>query len=393
METQCCIVGGGPAGVVLSYLLARRGVSVTLLEAHQDFDREFRGDTLHPSTLELMAQLGLADELLALPHTKARELTFRTPAGTFTPVNFGLLRSPYPFVTLMPQSQFLEFLSGHARQYEGFDIRMGANVRDLLQHEGVTCGVRYDGGNGEHEVRAPLVVACDGRFSRLRKAAGLEPIKTSPPMDVLWFRLSRRPGDLDVLNARIGGGHLVVILPRVDHFQLGYVIMKGSYHELRDSGLAALRTSLAELIPELADRVDELHDWKQIAPLSVESNRLPTWHQPGLLFLGDAAHVMSPVGGVGINLAIQDAVVAANVLTGPLLAGRVTAANLAAVQRRREWPTRVIQRFQSLVQKRVIQVALDPQVRFTVPLFFRLPWLRRLPARLIGIGLRRVRVE
>jgi 2-polyprenyl-6-methoxyphenol hydroxylase-like FAD-dependent oxidoreductase len=378
---------------VLSYLLARRGVSVVLLEAHHDFDREFRGDTLHPSTLELMAQLGLAEELLSLPHTKAHELTFHTPAGPFTPVDFKLLDSPYPFVTIMPQAQFLEFLVGHARDYDGFDIRMGANVRDLLPYDGSTRGVRYEYGDGAQEIRAPLVVACDGRFSRLRKAAGLEPIKTAPPMDVLWFRLSRRPGDSETLNARIGAGHLVVMLPRVDHFQVGYVIMKGSYHELRKSGLAVLRASLAELCPEFADRVDELQDWKQIAPLSVESNRLPKWYQPGLLFLGDAAHVISPVGGVGINLAIQDAVVAANVLTDPLKQGRVTAAHLAAVQRRRAWPTRLIQGFQAVIQKRVIQVALDPQARFTVPLLFRLPYLRRLPARLIGIGPRRVRLE
>ena len=392
-ETSCCVVGAGPAGVVLSLLMVRAGVSVTLLEAHKDLDRDFRGDTLHPGTLELMQELDLADELLRIPHAKLHKFGFQTSTDSLTVADFGRLNTPFPYVAMMPQVHFLEFLTKRASQYPSFHFVMGANVQDLVEENGVYRGVRYRSEDGMHEVRSRLVVAADGRFSRLRKAAGLEPVKTSPPMDVLWFRLPRRPGDQLGTTFRVRRGHFLVVLERKDDWQLGYVVLKGSYRDIRESGLERLQESVADLAPELADRVARLNDWTQIAPLSVESSRLAKWYLPGLLFIGDAAHVMSPVGGVGINYAIQDAVAAANVLTDRLKSGHVNENDLAEVQRQRFFPTRVIQAFQTLVQNRIIRQALKPDARFTIPLFLRLPWVRTLPARLIAFGIRRARLS
>ena len=270
---------------------------------------------------------------------------------------------------------------------------MGAHVRELISDEGVCRGVRYWGEGGDAgELRAPLTVAADGRFSRLRRLAGLEPVRSSPPMDVLWFRLPRLDGDTQGFGGRIGQGHMLAILPRENHFQLGYVIVKGSYAALREDGIEKFHTSLACLAPEFADRVSSIKSWGDVSILPVESSCLKRWHLPGLLFIGDAAHVMSPVGGVGINYAIQDAVVAANLLSGPLRAGRVTEQDLARVQSQRYLPTRFIQRFQAFIQERVIRTALDPDALFTPPALFRLPWLRRLPGRIVGFGLRKVHV-
>lgn len=399
-ETTCCIVGGGPAGVMLGFLLARRGVSVLVLESHKDFDRDFRGDTLQPSTLEVLDQLGLADRLLAaIPHGQIRSMKVATPAGDLPLADMGRLSTKYPYVATLPQAQFLAFLVEEARRFPGFELALGANVQRLVREEGEVRGVRYRGqDNGWHEVRAALTVAADGRFSKIRSLAGLEPVKTSPPMDVAWFRLPRREEDPHDLGAiTVHNGHLAVVLERAEEWQVGYVILKGSFQQLRAGGLELLQRSFAELVPWLADRVGLLTDWKQISVLSVESSRLERWHEPGLLLIGDAAHVMSPVGGVGINVAIQDAVEAANLLAAPLKEGRLQEQDLAAVQARREWPVRVVQGFQERVQKLIVAQALQPDKPFQLPLLLRillrLPVVRNLPARIMAFGPRRVRVE
>ena len=386
---------------MLALLLARRGVDVTLLEAHPDFDREFRGDTLHPSVMEIMDQLGLAEKLLELRHTKVRTFTLQTASGPFTPVDLSRLDTKYPYITLMPQTSFLEFVTGEARRYPNFRLVMGARVRELIEEDGVVRGVRYEAEDGRHEVRAVLTVGADGRGSRVRRLAGFEPVKTSPPMDVLWFRLPRKEDDPEGIVGRIGRGHIAVMIDRDDHWQAGYVIPKGAFPELRQSGIEELRRGFGELIPEYADRVTHLEDWRQVSLLSVESSRCPRWYRPGLLLIGDAAHVMSPVGGVGINYAIQDAVAAANVLAEPLresqrrLVGLDTK-YLAAVQRRRELPTRLIQRLQALVQQRVLAPTLSSETPFSPPLPVRLllraPFVRGIPARLVAFGLWRVRL-
>ena len=401
-RTTCCVVGGGPGGAVLALLLARAGVGVTLLEAHPDFDREFRGDTLHPSVMEIMDQLGLADRLLELPHTEARSFTLQTVSGPFTPVDLSRLNTKFPYITLMPQTSFLEFITGEAKRYPNFRLVMEARGRELIEEDGVIRGVRYESEDGPHEVRAVLTVGADGRGSRVRRLAGFEPVKTSPPMDVLWFKLPREEGDPEGLIGRFGRGHIAVMLDRQDYWQAGYVIPKGTYPELRREGIESLRRGFAELIPEYADRIEHLKDWKQASLLSVESSICPRWYRPGLLLIGDAAHVMSPVAGVGINYAIQDAVVAANALSRPLKRSQerlvdLDVRHLAAVQRRRELPTRLIQRFQALIQQRVLAPTLRSNEPFAPPLFLRLlirvPIVRNIPSRIIAFGLWRVRAK
>jgi len=401
-RATCCVVGGGPGGAVLALLLARKGVDVTLLEAHPDFDREFRGDTLHPSVMEIMDQLGLAERLLTLRHSKASTFTLQTAYGPFTPADLSRLKTKFPYITIMPQTNFLKFVVGEAKKYPSFRLVMGARVRELVEEDGVVRGVRYENEDGRHEVRAALTVGADGRGSRVRRLAGIEPIKTSPPMDVLWFKLPREPGDPEGLVGRFGRGHIAVMLDRDDHWQAGYVIPKGSFPELRHEGIGELRRQFAELIPEFSSRVKHLTDWRRVSLLSVESSRCPTWHKPGLLLIGDAAHVMSPVAGVGINYAIQDAVAAANILVGPLRESQERLVNLnekylAAVQWRRELPTRIIQTVQAQVQRGVLAPALRSSEPFSPPFLLRLlpkiPVLRDLPARLIGYGVWPVHVE
>jgi 2-polyprenyl-6-methoxyphenol hydroxylase-like FAD-dependent oxidoreductase len=396
-ETTCCIVGGGPGGAILALLLARKNIPVILLEAHEDFDRDFRGDTVHPSILEIMDELGLADSLLELRHSKIRNATFMTPNGPLVIADFGHLKTKFPFIALIPQVHFLEFIVNEAKRFPSFQLTMGARVEELIEEDGVVRGVRYREKDGWHEIRAHLVVGADGRSSRLRHLTGMEPVKTSPPMDVLWFRVPRKPTDPEGLLARVSPGHIVVMLDRLDEWQVAYVILKGSYQQLRNAGLEALRHSLVETVPEFVDRAVDLKDWKQIAILAVESSRLRRWYLPGLLLIGDAAHVMSPVGGVGINYAIQDAVVAANVLTAALREGKVGARELREVQRQREWPTRIIQKLQSIIQRRVIAGALNTNQAFQLPFLarflLRIPYLRDLPARIIAFGVKRVRVK
>ncbi|HYR92128.1 MAG TPA: FAD-dependent oxidoreductase [Terriglobia bacterium] len=398
-QTSCCIVGGGPGGAMLALFLARRGVPVTLLEMHKDFDREFRGDTIHPSVMEILDQIGLADKLHEIPHTKVTGPTIQFADGPFRPFDLGRLKTRFPYILLVPQARFLEFITGEAAKHPQFKLVMHANVQQMVEKNGVVRGVRYLAPDGWHELRATLTVGADGRFSLLRRLAGFEPIKTSPPMDVLWFQAPKLPGEPEITGGLFGGigrGRILVMLERTDHWQAGLVFPKGQYQELRAKGVEAVRQSITEIEPRFARHAEFLTDWHQLNLLSVESSRCPIWHKPGLLLIGDAAHVMSPVGGVGINYAIQDAAVAANVLTKPLLAGSVSEADLAEVQRQREWPTRAIQAMQSFMQKNLIGGALRAQTAMNVPwqfrLFFRIPILRDLPARMIAFGARRVRL-
>jgi 2-polyprenyl-6-methoxyphenol hydroxylase-like FAD-dependent oxidoreductase len=396
-ETGCIVVGGGPAGAVLALLLARKGVRVTLLEAHGDFDRDFRGDTLHPSVLELMDELGLAERLHRLPHSKIHTGTIMTDEGPTVLADFRRLGTRFPYIMMLPQKDFLDFIVGEAKRHPSFGLRMGARVEGLIEEGGAVRGVRYEDGEGEHELRAALTVGADGRGSRVRHLGGFEQVKTSPPMDVLWFRIPRLDGDPEGGVAYFRGGTGLVMLNRGSQWQVAHLILKGGFRDVRAAGVEALRNRLKSAAPEYAERFDVLREWKQVSMLSVESSRVTRWHRPGLLLIGDAAHVMSPVGGVGINYAIQDAVVAANVLAEPLRRGALSEEDLAEVQRQREWPTRLIQALQTRIQKRVIAAALDPRTTFRVPFILRtllrLPGLRTLPARVIGLGFKRVRVR
>jgi 2-polyprenyl-6-methoxyphenol hydroxylase-like FAD-dependent oxidoreductase len=396
-HTQCCIVGAGPAGAMLALLLARKGVNVTLLEAHRDFDRPFRGNTLNPAVLQIMEQLGLRERLLQLRHTKITRFVVQTDAGPVTFADFGRLPTSAPYVMMLPQAHFLKFLLSEAQRYPNFRLVLGARVEQLIEEGGVVHGVRYRTGDDWHDLHATLTVGADGRFSRLRRLAALETISSAAPIDVLWFMLPRAPHDPHDAGAifRFGKQSLLVLMDHFDHWQVGYIMAKGSYPELKARGIEAFRRSICDMAPELADRVAHIDDWRQCSLLSVASDRLRRWYKPGLILIGDAAHTMSPVGGVGINMAIQDAVVAANLLTASLQKDHVDTATLAEVQRRREWPTRVIQACQSFLQRRVVTQAFASTEPFKLSPLLRLglclPLLRMVPSWLIAFGASRVR--
>ena len=396
LETRCCIAGGGPAGMMLGLLLARAGVDVVVLEKHADFLRDFRGDTIHPSTLEVMHQLGLLDEFLALPHQEIRELTGIVGGERLQIADFSHLPVRCPFIALMPQWDFLDFLARHARRHPGFALHMSTGVGDLLYQDGRVAGVRATAPDGPLEIRADLIVGADGRDSTVRAAARL-PVKTlGAPMDVLWFRLPKRAGVTSGVLGRIEAGRIFVMLDRGDYWQCGFVIAKGTLEDIRARGLEAFRADVARLVGAPVEP-GVLRDWNEVKLLTVRVDHLTTWFRPGLLCIGDAAHAMSPVGGVGINLAIQDAVAAANVLAAPLRARGVGRDDLARVQRRRAWPTRVTQGIQVLVQNRVVRRVLESRrpVRpaLAVRLLGRYPRLRRLPGRLVGLGVRPERLR
>jgi 2-polyprenyl-6-methoxyphenol hydroxylase-like FAD-dependent oxidoreductase len=399
-RTTCCVVGGGPGGMMLAFLLARQGVPVTLLEAHKDFDRDFRGDTIHPSVLEILDQIGMAEPLLKLRHVKVYGPTLRIANSDFNPIDLRRLKTKFPYIMLLPQTKFLDFLAEEAKCYPEFHLQMVANAGELIEENGMVRGVRYQSTDGWHEVRALLTVGADGRFSKIRHLAGIEPIGTSPPIDILWFHLPHLPTEPDSSDRVLGGvsrGRILVVFDRFEYWQVGFVFPKGHYQELRAAGLEAFRRSIVEVEPRFADHVSAITDWRQCSLLSVESSRCPVWWKPGLLLIGDAAHVMSPVGGVGINYAIQDAVVAANLLTEKLKRGQVGPEDLARVQKEREWPTRVIQALQSFVQKRLIAAVLTSQnvgkIPWSVRLFFHIPYVRDIPARVIAFGVKRVRLS
>lgn len=389
VETTCCVVGGGPAGIMLGYLLARAGVDVTVLEKHKDFNRDFRGDTVHSSTLQLMHELGILEDFLKVPHQRLTSAGGVYGDFAFRAADFSSLPTHCKFVVLMPQWDLLDFLSAKAKQFPGFHLRMLNEAVDLIHEGGQIRGVSAKAPEGATEIRADLVVGCDGRHSLTRQAAHFEVLEQGVPIDVLWFRIPRHGNDPENLFGNINYGSAMILIPRGDYFQTAQVIRKGSFEQLQHRGIEAFRENVRKIAPFLGDRVEELRDWEQVKLLSVQINRLRNWHRPGLLCIGDAAHAMSPVGGVGINLAIQDSVATANLLADALRERRVTEAMLGRVQQRREFPTRVTQFLQVQAHKGLQTVFRNPgpavapwQLRAAVSI----PGVQKLTARIISLG-------
>jgi 2-polyprenyl-6-methoxyphenol hydroxylase-like FAD-dependent oxidoreductase len=391
LATTCCVVGGGPAGMMLGYLLARQGVRVTVIEKHRDFFRDFRGDTVHPSTLELFYELGLLEALLSVPHQKLDSLGGMFGDFEFHAVDLRHVPSHCKFVALMPQWDFLDFLSSQAKRFQHFDLRMEHEATGLTTDAGRITGVEVRTPAGMVEIQADLVVGCDGRYSLIRDAAQLEVSEFGVPIDVLWFRLSRQASDPEQLFGNVNYGQVLVLINRGDYFQAGMIIEKGSFEKVKSAGMDGFRERVRRIAPYLGDRVQELQSWDQIKLLTVRINRLRKWHRPGLLCIGDAAHAMSPAGGVGINLAIQDAVAAANLLAGPLREGRPNEAQLAMVQQRREFPTRVTQFLQINAHRAFSWIFQRPgplQAPWQLKVAVRLPGVQRVMGRVVGIGVR-----
>jgi 2-polyprenyl-6-methoxyphenol hydroxylase-like FAD-dependent oxidoreductase len=388
--TTCCIVGGGPAGMMLGFLLARVGVAVVVAEKHGDFLRDFRGDTVHPSTLEIMRELGLLDGFLKLPHSVVKQITLQIGEDRVVVGHFDHLPVRCKFIALMPQWDFLNFLADHGRGYRTFDLRMQTEAVGLIEENGRVVGVQTKTPDGELQIRADLIVGCDGRHSTVRAEAGLKGDDYGAPMDVMWFRLSRKPGDSEETFGHIEDGRMMVMLNRNDYWQCAYVIPKGSADDVRRTGLDKFRKVVGEMSPFVQDRLGEIESWDLVKLLTVAVDRLRRWYRPGLLCIGDAAHAMSPIGGVGINLAVQDAVAAANILAQPLRRGSVSIETLEQVQRRREFPTRFTQRLQIVLQNNIIGPALGGR-RPKAPFFMKMiqwPLLRRIPGRLLALGIR-----
>jgi 2-polyprenyl-6-methoxyphenol hydroxylase-like FAD-dependent oxidoreductase len=395
---QCCVAGGGPAGMMLGFLLARAGVETVVLEKHADFLRDFRGDTVHPSTLRVMDELGLLDEFLKLPHRKLRRLTGLFGDRRVRMADFSGLPERYAFIAFMPQWDFLDFIADAGRPLPGLSVRMQATVESLVEEGGRVVGVRGCDDDGAFEIRAPLTVGCDGRHSTVREAAGLPLEDVGAPIDVMWFRVTRDPGVFDDTLARVTPGRLVVTLDRGDYWQCAFVIAKGGADALRARGIEAFRADVAKAAPVLAGHVCDIASWDDVKLLSVSVDRLTRWSKPGLLCIGDAAHAMSPVGGVGINLAIQDAVAAANLLAAKLRDGTLEDDDLDAVRQRRLFPTRATQALQVQIQRNVLApVVTGENADLDIPLPLRLvsalPALQRLFARVLGLGFRSEHVE
>jgi 2-polyprenyl-6-methoxyphenol hydroxylase-like FAD-dependent oxidoreductase len=392
ISVGCCIAGGGPGGMMLGYLLARAGVQVLVLEKHADFLRDFRGDTIHPSTLEVMYELGLLEEFLKLPHQRVYELNAQVGQMQVTIADFRHLPIRCRFIALMPQWDFLNFLAEHAARFPGFVLKMQAEVTGLTQQSGHVIGVNANTPQGGIEVHADLVVGADGRNSVVREKAGLKVKDFGAPMDVLWFRLTRVPEDPVATMGRFDAGRIFIMINRGEYWQCGYVIPKGRFEQMRRQGFETFGEELKRLAPFARERIGELRTWDDLKLLTVRVDRLLEWYRPGLLCIGDAAHAMSPVGGVGINLAVQDAVAAGNALFKPLLEGRVAMSHLRQIQRRRELPTKVTQWLQVTVQRRIIARVLDETAPLKPPLavglLVKFPSLRRIPSRLVGLGIR-----
>ena len=391
-RVQCCIAGGGPAGMMLGVLLARAGVKVLVLEKHADFLRDFRGDTIHPSTMEVIHELGWLDEFQKLPHQPVHNFSAQFGSIRLKVADFSHLNVRAPFIAMMPQWDFLNFLAEKGRQYPNFAVRMETEATDLITDEGRVKGVIAMTASGREDIAADLVVAADGRGSTLRARAGLAPEDFGVPLDVLWFGLPRHTSDTDQTQGRFDAGRIFIMLNRGDYWQCAFVIPKGENAHIRALGLTAFRASVASLLPIEATRAEAITDWDQVKLLTVKVDRLKEWAKPGLLCIGDAAHAMSPVGGVGINLAIQDAVAAANVLALPLRENRLTFSDLERVQARRDFPTRMTQRLQLAMQNSIIAPALASKGALKPPLAIRLisgiPGLNRIPARIMGLGVR-----
>jgi 2-polyprenyl-6-methoxyphenol hydroxylase-like FAD-dependent oxidoreductase len=390
LQTRCVIAGGGPAGMMAGYLLARAGVPVVVLEKHADFNRDFRGDTIHPSTLELMYELGLLDEFLKLPHQELRELRAVVNGQVVPVADFTKLPTRCKFIAFMPQWDFLNFLSSHAKRFPTFQLYMETEVVDLLMKDSRVTGVRANTPEGELEIHADLVIGADGRHSITQTRAHLEQLQFGVPIDALWMRISKKDGDPKQTLGFFQHGQLLVLLDRDDYWQCGFVIPKGQFEEIKVRGLKEFQEDIASFAGFLRDRVTELDDWSKIRLLTVQVNRLRDWCCEGLLCIGDSAHAMSPAGGVGINLAIQDAVATANLLAEKLLRGPVRVDDLRTVQARREWPTRLIQAMQIFIHRRVVTGRSPGDKKTSLPFVLRLlkwfPILRQLPARFIGLG-------
>ena len=390
--TTCAIAGGGPAGMMLGFLLARAGVEVVVLEKHADFFRDFRGDTIHPSTLELMVELGLLEDFLKLPHQKLDRLTMQFGDEHLRMIDLTHLPTHCKYIALMPQWDFLNFLAARGKKYKTFDLRMQAEATGLIEERGRVTGLRATTPDGELAIWADLVVGADGRHSTVRDKAGLKSDDYGAPMDVLWFRLPHRGGDQTETFGHIEAGSMMIMLDRGDYWQCAYVIPKGGIDRIKAEGLEAFRKRVVFMSPFLADRIDELKSFDDIKLLSVTVDRLRQWWRPGVICIGDAAHAMSPIGGVGVNIAVQDAVAAANRLAAPLKAGTASDDDLRAIQERRTFPVRFTQAIQLTMQNRIVRRALAGTERPKPPLLFRLvaliPMLQRIPGRLLAVGVR-----
>ena len=390
LQTRCVIAGGGPAGMMAGYLLARAGVPVAVLEKHSDFNRDFRGDTIHPSTLELMHELGLLDKFLKQPHQEVRELRAVVNGQVVPVADFTKLPTRCKFIAFMPQWDFLNFLSSHAKRFAEFQLHMETEVVDLLMEDSRVIGVRAKTAQGELEVHADLVIGADGRHSTIQIRAGLEQLQFGVPIDALWMRISKKDDDPAQSFGFFQQGKLLVLLDRGEYWQAGFVIPKGQFETIKERGLAQFQNDIVSFAGFLRDRVAELDDWSKIKLLTVQVNRLREWCCEGLLCIGDSAHAMSPAGGVGINLAIQDAVATANLLAEKLQRGPVHIGDLRTVQARREWPTRLIQGMQIFIHRRVVTGRTSDENKASLPFVLRLlkwfPILRQLPARFIGMG-------
>lgn len=391
LQTTCCVVGGGPAGIVLAYLLAEKGIDVTVLEKHKDFFRDFRGDTVHPSTLNVLSELGLLEEFLQLPHERVASLDLIIGDSQFHIADFSHVPAACKFVALMPQWDFLNFLSSRAKRFPSFQLLMQHEATGLITEGGHITGVIARNEDREVRIQADLVVGCDGRHSITRSVAGMKVIEHGVPVDVLWFRISRKPDDPAQVLGNVNYGKALILINRSDYFQAGLIIKKGTYAEIQAHGLEAFRTDIRNIAPYLGDRVNEVDNWDKVQILTVQINRLRRWYLPGLLCIGDAAHAMSPAGGVGINLAIQDAVAAARILTPPLQARHVPVAALAAVENRRMLPTRVTQAFQLAAHRGIARVFENQgpiQPPWQLKAAVRIPGIQRAVGYAVGVGFR-----